>query len=379
MKNLTVQSYTNMIYYSMRRKIFKPEVFQGRKRDKNYFEGWYFKHSTGRVPCPEADKATHAEEADSRKQENSETGSKQPASGKPDKSEILGERKTLALIPGISLAGGDDRHAFIQVLDGYNNSSHYIPFPLESFYASRRRLFIQIGKNEFSPDGMEVDIQHPEIKLRGKISYEKFSPFPVRLAAPGIMGWYGFIPFMECFHGVVSMNHYLKGSLELNGESLNFDGGKGYVEKDWGKSFPRDYIWAHCSDFPDSDASFLLSIATIPWLRREFTGFLCFLKTDDSLYRFTTYTGAGIDEMAVMENSVSIRLHDRNYDLWVSVQGKEAKLLAAPDKGRMERFIKESVDSKVRVTLKDKSGNVLFDQTGNPAGYEMVGDVEHLL
>ena len=42
------------------------------------------------------------------------------------------------------------------------------------------------------------------------------------------MGWYAYVPTMECFHGILSMNHTLTGQLTLNKSKLNFDGGKGY-------------------------------------------------------------------------------------------------------------------------------------------------------
>ena len=30
----------------------------------------------------------------------------------------------------------------------------------------------------------------------------------------GIMGWYRFVPFMQCYHGVVSLNHKLNGTFK---------------------------------------------------------------------------------------------------------------------------------------------------------------------
>ncbi len=50
-------------------------------------------------------------------------------------------------------------------------------------------------------------------------------------------------PAMECYHGVVSMYHLLSGHLEINGDKVDFSGGKGYIEKDWGRSMPSDWIW----------------------------------------------------------------------------------------------------------------------------------------
>ncbi len=325
----------------MARKIFHPEIFQGNLKKKTYFEGWYFKHSTLEGPDGTAP-------------------------------------EVLAVIPGISLVNDHDRHAFIQVLTA-DHKSCYIPFDISDFHAEKHRFAVQIGNSHFSRKGITLSIDHPEIKIEGTVEYQGATPFPVTLGSPGIMGWYGYVPFMECFHGVVSMNHTLKGSLTVNGRNIVFTGGKGYIEKDWGTSFPRDYIWVQSNDFPDRRSSFMLSVASIPWLGREFVGFLSFLYTGNTIYRFATYNRSSIQELAVSDNTVSIRMGDSKYDVWVTVQKSNGGSLAAPSKGIMERYIKESVVSKIRVTLKDKQGSVLFDSTGDPGGFEIVGNIEKLL
>ena len=47
------------------------------------------------------------------------------------------------------------------------------------------------------------------------------------------MGWYYKVPFMECYHEVVSLNHDLIGEIKVNNRIFSFDNGKGYIEKDW--------------------------------------------------------------------------------------------------------------------------------------------------
>lgn len=46
------------------------------------------------------------------------------------------------------------------------------------------------------------------------------------------MGPFSFVPFMEYYHGILSMDHNIEGSLEHNGKIISFDQGKGYMEKD---------------------------------------------------------------------------------------------------------------------------------------------------
>ena len=79
---------------------------------------------------------------------------------------------------------------------------------------------------------------------------------------------------MECYHGILSMNHSINGTLILNGKTLSFDKGRGYMEKDWGHSFPEGYIWMQSNHFSKKETSIKISVAKIPWLRSSFIGFI---------------------------------------------------------------------------------------------------------
>ncbi|MDZ7796865.1 MAG: tocopherol cyclase family protein [Candidatus Marinimicrobia bacterium] len=204
-----------------------PSVFQGSLRRRSYFEGWYIKCLTDDLSS------------------------------------------SVAFIPGISLSG--DRHAFIQV-NTSAGKSEYIRFPLSDFSFDPQVFDISIGNNRFSADGLFLDIERPGISLHGSLSFSDMHNFPSTFLSPGIMGWFSFIPFMECYHGVVSMCHRIGGYLNYNGQEYRFVRGTGYIEKDWGRSFPQSWVWMQANPFRNSDASFMLSIARIPWMGHWFPG-----------------------------------------------------------------------------------------------------------
>lgn len=163
-----------------------PEAFHGRGAGRPFFEGWY-------VKLVSADRAHR-----------------------------------WAVIPGVFR--GDGRgdmpadEAFVQVLDGVAGRSWYHRFDSEEFAASDRRFEVRVGGNIFDSDGATLDLP----QLRGRISYATaLQPWPVTLREPGIMGWYGLVPFMECFHGVVSFGHDLGGTLQVEGREVEFGGGRG--------------------------------------------------------------------------------------------------------------------------------------------------------
>lgn len=313
-------------------KLLKPEMFQGKNKTKNYFEGWYFKLSD-------------------------ETGG-----------------NSLAVIPGVSYGESrDDRHAFIQVLDETSLKSHYFRFDIASFLYSEADFCISIGGSSFGRNGICLDIDRDGLVIRGSLEFKDIVPFPKTVCNPGVMGPFSFIPFMECFHGVVNIAGRIDGSLTVGGRETDFIGGRCYIEKDWGRSFPEWWIWLHSDRFQREDVQFMFSVAKIPWLGMHFTGFLSFLRVGGDVYRFATYTGAKIKLLNHRDGNLKIAVRDRRYSLVISGRYDGSSALKAPAQGRMLRDIRESVSSEVHVSLKENSGKVIFEGLGKNAGMEIEG------
>lgn len=94
---------------------------------------------------------------------------------------------------------------------------------------------------------------------------------------------------METNHGVLSLDHKVNGSITINGEAREFMDGRGYIEKDWGESFPSSWIWMQSNGFSEVGASFMLSIAVIPWLGSCFIGHLAIVHTGRETINLSTY------------------------------------------------------------------------------------------
>lgn len=105
------------------------------------------------------------------------------------------------------------------------------------------------------------------------------------------MGLFRLLPRMECNHEIISMYHGVQGSLILNGKTLTFDDGIGYIEKDWGHSFPKSYVWLQCNSFMKEKCSIIVSVAEIPYLGMNFKGCICAIHYKGIEYRLVTYLG----------------------------------------------------------------------------------------
>lgn len=312
-------------------------IFQGNKKKKKYFEGWYFKMVSA------------------------------------DDSSIL------SVIPGISISeDGETQHAFIQIINGKTAETDYYSFPIEDFYFSEEKFAVRIGNNYFSEDSLVMNIQNDSTSIVGTIRMSN----QVHLSEnsrKGIMGWYRFVPFMQCYHGVVSLNHDLSGTLLKNGKSFNFDDGVGYIEKDWGKSMPSAWIWIQSNNFSAENSSFMLSVAHIPWLGSSFTGFLgFFLQDDGTIHRFATYTKAKINVDPASADTLRIAISSKTHTYLLEAYRSKSGLLKAPVEGSMDRRIAESVDAKLLLTVLDENDRVIFQDRTSIAGLETVGEFELL-
>jgi tocopherol cyclase len=324
------------------KKVWNPTWFQGSRERKQYFEGWYFKNV-------------------------SKDGN-----------------HCWSFIPGVSLVG-DNAHSFVQAINGRTGDTFYFSYPLDEFLFSKKGFNVKVGPNSFSLGGFELDINQGENRFRGKVKIQHPVFYPVKLSRPGIMGWYRYVPFMECYHGVVSLDHHLSGNLEINGESILWDGGRGYIEKDWGSSMPRSWIWMQSNHFEQEGTSFMLSVARIPWIGKTFTGFLGFFLHKGEIITFATYTGARILKLEYSDRETWIDIKAGRHILSIhGIQSERRKnkpgkgSLKAPVLGSMDRVIHESIDAELHVQLKDTDGKILFDGKGVNSGLEMIGDLELL-
>ena len=134
------------------------------------------------------------------------------------------QEHVLSVIPGIALNPADP-HSFIQVIDGISGETDYLTYPLKAFQWDPRNFKIQVGSSTFSLEGISLNIKSKTIELSGEVSYLNPVIYPGTLFSPGIMGWYSYMPFMECYHGIVSANHILKGNLKYTQKTIDFSGG----------------------------------------------------------------------------------------------------------------------------------------------------------
>ena len=236
------------------KEILNPDLYHGEHKNKNYFEGWYFKIVD---------------------RENN---------------------NKLAIIPGISYGKNKyDSHSFIQVLNGNENYYKYLTYNSSDFTYSNNNFRICINSNIFSLQGLNLSISSQDLNINGNLVFKNLVKWPDNILSPGSMGFYNYLKFMECYSQVCALNASIIGNLNVNGVNINFTGGKAYIEKNWGRSFPKYWLWIQSNSFKNRKSSITCSIGKIPFPIKDFTGFIIGLTLENRFYSFTTMNHSKIN------------------------------------------------------------------------------------
>lgn len=314
-------------------KVRHPELFQGAHQSKKYFEGWYFKNIS------------------------SDTSA------------------AWAIIPGIAYDKKKNKKAFIQFINGKTAQTNYFEFDISLFHFSKDSFHISIGKNTFSKTGLHLDIEQDNHRIMCDLRFTDLVTLPAQsLLSANVMGPFALMP-MQCKHGICSMQHRIMGNLEFDGTTYHFNDGKGYLEKDWGKSFPEKYVWLQSNHFANQQTSLSVSIASIPKLGFHFTGLLAVLYTQGEYHQFYTYNSTKIKTLNVDDNKARIELKRRKKRLVIEVERRKSGALQAPTKGNMDRKIAESIDAIIHYQL-FKGDKIISEGTGCMGGLEIVNMTE---
>lgn len=318
-------------------KIINPLLFQGNLKLKDYFEGWYYKQVS----------------------EN--------------------QQNAVIFIPGISLFH-NDVNCFIQYINiSFNENKEkviytgYVKYSIKDFRFSNNPFKIQIGPNIFSESMVSVDISHKAMNMKGTFELGPLTQIKKSIIMPNIMGYFAYIPKMECYHGIASMNHMVKGILSINGEHINFNGGRGYIEKDWGTSFPKEYIWLQCNNFKNKNTGLFASIAHIPFMKKSFLGHISNLVVNGKEYRFATYNNSIFKIESITDKNVILLFKNSEGMLKIEAELTKHGQLIAPEFGEMNRKINEGFSEQIKIYLYNKKDEIIYEDTGSMAGIEIVG------
>ncbi len=224
-----------------------------------------------------------------------------------------------------------------------------------------RTMFIVMEKNVFTDACIHIDIEEEDLMIKGDIYFdrEKGRNF-------NVMGPLAVFP-LPCKHGILSMEQRLSGTLEIDGKVYDFNGGKGYLETDFGKSFPRRYMWSQCNWFGSTDCQIAVAAATIPLGPIPIMGTFACINYEGQRYKLATYKGAEVEKIG----EKGFKITQGPYIFEGRRQGGNAIELKSPAMGKMESATREYLVCNMEYRLR-KRGVEIFYVRSSHGSYEFL-------
>jgi len=243
---------------------------------------------------------------------------------------------------------------------GHTNPSNNISLYIDDNKLSLSSVVLDVAPSETDSVTARVKLNiqmQPSDKLPAASSERSPLSFDSLTHTVGILG---FLP-LSCFQQMIMMQlDVVGGSLDVDGRRVDLTGAEAYIEKTWGRTFPKEYLWMHATRFVDisntpSHAhinSLFFSVADVPLFGSVSSpGFVTTLVYDNRYIHFASHLGSIISMILSEPSSVVVRLYDQefHYELVIELdrtldvgQHPEAWLYAAKD-GSMQQSIKQQI------------------------------------
>jgi hypothetical protein len=159
------------------------------------------------------------------------------------------------------------------------------------------------------------------------------------------------------------MKAKVEGAFKTDHLEYQFNG-IGYMEKNGGCKFPKQWLWLQTNHFQTYNASLTLAKAD---LIGNCSGFFCVLNIDGDEFRFATYNGFTIDYQ-YYDNIIKLIIQKDGIYLIIAVKWTEGNFIVAPiAKAKMAKEIEESLTSTLTLSLYRGNEMIFHDTAVNVA------------
>lgn len=271
--------------------------------------------------------------------------------------------KHLIIIQGVNYK---DRECFVQYAFEGDFKSKYHSFSISKLETKDDVVYLE--NNIFAKNLMHIEL--PELHLTANFQNLDLTKDSEKVSTMGVLKN---IPFVQCKHEIISLSR--KCDLSINNfNDINLNSkGEIYIERNWGKSFPKEYLWIHCYDQIDGESfEFQFAVAKPKFLGLRPKVHLGILNFKNKTYNFGLQrkTKVRLIDYNSLNNTLSFVIDGKDFQIVCSLnQGFFTEFLS-PGKNGMSGKILESLNSNL--TLNFANGINKFQLTSKNVSSELV-------
>jgi|GEM_PF-444271 len=307
--------------------IYKPSSLQGSFDRKKYFEGWFHKIYSEKY------------------------------------------KASFILIYGYTTGNSTKKFGFIQVHIP-NQKVLIMYFDKNEVFCDPNRHVVRMGEHILTTN--KIDINTKEIGIQLHLTNNQSIP-----TFKNSMGYSYVIPNLTCYHAILNKSHLVSGEIRTANTSFALDQDMGYLEKNWGTSFPENYIWLHAVDPADAKVNLLFSQAEIKWMGSTFFRHLGYLNFENEYIDLRLLKNSIVSSSFVSSEKQVIHISSKLIELEISIVLGEQVLFKGPEDGALRRDIIHYTDALIEVKLKQNAGIRLFHLVGNFENVRITNEKMH--
>ena len=266
-------------------------------------------------------------------------------------------KASFIFIYGYATQNSEDEFGFLQVLIP-NQTPEIFYFAKNEVSCDIEQHIFRMGKNLLTTELIRIETNGLSIELNLK-NTDPFRTFK------NSMGYTYFIPNLPCYHSVLNSAQSVSGEIKHQGQCYTLDHEMGYLEKNWGTTFPESYFWVHAVDPNNTAISLLFSRAKIVWLGKTYVkhvGYLCFDGQHIELRGLKNFT---VSNSNISPENRSIQIRSASAQLDLSLAYGRQVVFNGPKDGALSRTIHHQTDAKVEVSLTYENRRHQFQMVGN--------------
>lgn len=248
--------------------------------------------------------------------------------------------------------------------------------PIQDIKSDKEELLF--GENKIGAKSFSVNIKNEDMVLEGDLVINEVIDLNQSFLKPGLMGPYKHIPMQEFYEEVLALHGIITGELYINGEKLDLNAGRYYLQKQWGSRFPNIWLWAQCSGCEKKkDLSLAVGIARLKVLFNYYTAFAIPIYYDDQVEIFSNYNGGHIAKLYRYKGYVHLIITQKDKMLDLKIYGRDEMecISSKVIHGIRDVYECDRVKMEIKIT---QNGNILLEDTSLECSIEMGGNTSKL-
>lgn len=229
----------------------------------------------------------------------------------------------------------------------------------------------------FTREEIEINLEEEDLCIKGQVAFKGKRGTNRSKWQAGIMGPFRYLPFLQSYHDVISLGHELVGSLTINGEEIQLNDGKGYMEIEWGKEYPKVWIWSQCNHFKENDVSLMVGVTRMPILWEYYTSFAVPVYYKGQLVVFSNYNGGQIAKLYRYKSYVHLIITQKSKMLDLKIYGEDDVEHTSARGSHMIRDVYSCQKAKMEIKM-TQSNKVILEDVGYCCQLEMGGNTSKL-